>query len=72
MNSLSCHRLQITLSSILSCRVLLRLRDYGESTAFGDIGLSANTSVVAAVDIQPVQFGNDRSDIEYSAAISTG
>ena len=71
MNSLSCHRLQITLSSILSCRVLLRLRDYGENTASGDIGLSANTSVML-VDIQPLQFGNGGSDIEYSAATNTG
>ena len=63
MNSLSCHRLQITLSTILSCRMLLRLRDYAKRIVFGETGLSTNTSAVAAVDI-PLRFVNGGSDIE--------
>ena len=63
MNSLSCHRLQITLSTILSCRMLLCLRDYAKHIVFGETGLSTNTSAVAAVDI-PLRFVNGGSDIE--------
>lgn len=71
MNSPSCHRLQIVISSILSCRMLFRLRDYGKRTAVGGTGLSVDTSVMAAFDV-PLQFVNEGSDIEYSAAAYTG
>ena len=63
MNSLSCHRLQIVVSSILSCRMLLRIRDYGKRTVVGDTGLSANASVMSAVDA-PLRFADGGSDIE--------
>ena len=63
MNSLSCHRLLITFCTILSCRMLLRLRDYAGRTVSGDTYLSTNTSVMAAIDV-PLRFVNGGSDIE--------
>ena len=62
-NSLSCHRLMITFSTILSCRMLLRLRDYAKRRVFGDTYLSTNTSVMATIDI-PLGFANGGSNIE--------
>lgn len=51
--------------------MLFRLRDYGKRTAVGGTGLSVDTSVMAAFDV-PLQFVNEGSDIEYSAAAYTG
>lgn len=69
-NSLSCHRLQLIVTSILSRRMMLRLRDYGTRTVFGGIGLEVNTSVMAEANI-PLRFINSGSDIEYPEAVHT-
>ena len=43
--------------------MLLRIRDYAKRTVVGDTGLSANASVMSAVDA-PLRFADGGSDIE--------
>lgn len=69
-----CHRLQQVIHSVLACRMMLRLRDYGRRTMRGNgfadcTGLSMDNDDTVAVD-GPLNFPHGRSfggDIGCSA-----